>query len=75
MLSNEGINNEEPRQESDKLTGEKEADSRGKTRKSNNIPRMPIRGQALATTLNKKKQARGNRAWPKNPGRGGRKGY
>jgi hypothetical protein len=54
MLSDEGINNKEPHQESDKLTGEKEAESRGEARKSNDITRMPIRGQAPATTLNEK---------------------
>jgi hypothetical protein len=39
MLSDEGINNKEPHHESNKLTGEKEAESRGKARKSGNITR------------------------------------
>jgi hypothetical protein len=58
MLSNKGINNKEPRQESNKLTGEKEAESRGKARKSNDITRTPIRGQAPAITPNKKKTSK-----------------
>jgi hypothetical protein len=75
MLSNKGINNEEPRQESGELTGEKEAESRGKARKRDDITRTPIRGQALATTPNKKKTSEREQGLAKNPGRGGRKGF
>jgi hypothetical protein len=75
MLSNEGINNKELCQESDKLIGEKEAESRGEARKSDNITRTLIRGQAPATTPNKKKTSKREQGWPNNPGRGGRKGF
>jgi hypothetical protein len=54
MLSKEGINNGELCRESE-LTGETEAASRGKVRKSNDITKTPIRGQAPATTPNEKK--------------------
>jgi hypothetical protein len=74
MLSNKGINNKEPRQESDKLTGEKEAESRGKARKSNNITRMPIRGQAPATTPNEKKTSKREQGSAKKSRQGRKKG-
>jgi hypothetical protein len=74
MLSNEGNNNDKPRQEN-KLTGEKEAASSGKARKSNDITKTPIRARPRPPHLTRRKQARGNRARPNISGRGGRKGY
>jgi hypothetical protein len=73
MLSNEGINNNELRRES-KLTGEKEAASRGKARKSTDITKTPIRGQAPATTPNKKKTGKREQGMAKKSRQGRKKG-
>jgi hypothetical protein len=73
MLSDEGINNDEPCRES-KLTGEKEAASRDKARKSNDITMMPIRGQALATMPNEKKTVKREQGLAKKSRRGRKNG-
>jgi hypothetical protein len=73
MLSDEGINTDKLRRES-KLTGEKEAASRGKARKSDDITNTPIRGQAPATTPNKKKTGGREQGSAKKSRQGRRKG-
>jgi hypothetical protein len=74
MLSDKGIHNKEPRQESDKLTGEKEAESRGKARKREDITRTPIRGQAPATMPNEKKTSKREQGLAKKSRQGRKKG-
>jgi hypothetical protein len=73
MLSNKGINNKEPRQESKELTGE--AESRGKARKSNDITRTPIRGQTPANTPNERKPSKREQGLAKKSRMGRKKGF
>jgi hypothetical protein len=73
MLSDKGINNDESRRES-KLTGEKEAASRGKGRKSDDITKTPTRVQALATMPNEKKTGKREQGSAKKSRQGRKKG-
>jgi hypothetical protein len=73
MLSDEGINNNESRRKS-KLTGETEAASRGKARKSNDITKTPIKGQAPATMPNEKKTGKREQGLAKKSRQGRKKG-
>jgi hypothetical protein len=73
MPSDEGINNDELRCES-KFTGETEAASRGKARKSNDITKTLIRGQAPATTPKEKETGKREQGSAKKSRQGRKKG-
>jgi hypothetical protein len=78
MMSEKGMNNDEllcksnvaGREDAHEHTGENKAEPRGiSARKSNNITRTLMRGQAQLSHPTQRKQGRESKAWPRNPGK------